>query len=834
MRAFARPIALTLGCAVLGAASAPAAPASAGSGPDQPAVVPRAAPAPALRVLVRRSADGIPHLKAGDHASLGYGFGYVQAEDNLCTLAELFVSLRGERSLHFGAEARPASDSTFGQLPNLELDFFFRHVADETSVSHYRDQHPEPLRRLVRGWTAGYNRLVREIATGHRVGRPGPSSLAHRLCRGRPWVREIHEMDVWRRVYTLGLAGGYSVFAREIASAQPPATGAALQPGGPASTAAVAPRALKVGGAAGTGSNAIGFGGEATGSAHGLLLGNPHWYWRGPDRFYQAHLSLPGTLDTAGITILGMPVILIGYNPHIAWSHTTSTASRFGLYELKLSPGSPTAYRYEGQVLPMTPVTLSVRTGAGSVTRTLWRSHFGPLVDLSGFSPQMAWSHEKAFAIRDINASNYRLLNTFLRFGGAGSLDDFIRIQKEEAGVPWTNTVAAGRGDARVWYADIGAVPNVPDRLAAACTTPLGQTFAQVAPGVPFLDGSRRACEWGSDPDSVQPGSLGPSQLPGLLRRDYVANMNDSHWLSNPAEPLTGYARIVGPERGPQSLRTQLGHAMAQARLAGNDGHGGPRTDAAAVQRMALDSRSLSAERFKREALELACSSPEVALTLDPLTGERFDPPRRISVQPACKQLARWDNSGRRSARGAHLWDEWWKRLLLIPPEELFVTVFDPEQPLQTPRGLRPDPRVIQALAAGVLRVQQSGYALDARRDQVMYVPRAELKIPFYGGCQQHGYFTIACPSQRIEQGGYAIDGERIGNTYLQVVAFSDAGVQPYTLLTHSQSDDPASPHHIDATLRYSVGRWLRVPHTEAELAATPLLASYWLTGPAE
>ena len=74
--------------------------------------------------------------------------------------------------------------------------------------------------------------------------------------------------------------------------------------------------------------------------------------------------------------------------------------------------------------------------------------------------------------------------------------------------MPWVNTFAIGRGDARVWFADIGPMPNVPDALVDTCTTPAGRAFAGRVPGVPFLDGSKSACAWRVDRSAVQAGAL--------------------------------------------------------------------------------------------------------------------------------------------------------------------------------------------------------------------------------------------------------------------------------------------------------------------------------------
>ena len=41
-----------------------------------------------------------------------------------------------------------------------------------------------------------------------------------------------------------------------------------------------------------------------------------------------------------------MPGVLIGFNEHVAWTHTVSAGYRMTLYELTLVPGDPTSYQY--------------------------------------------------------------------------------------------------------------------------------------------------------------------------------------------------------------------------------------------------------------------------------------------------------------------------------------------------------------------------------------------------------------------------------------------------------------------------------------------------------
>ena len=561
---------------------------------------------------IRRTTMGVPHIKASDWGGLGYGYGYAQAQDNLCTMADSFLTYRGERSKFFGADALAVYSSTIARPRNIDSDFFHRHLITQDVLDAMVAQQGESLRKLTAGFVAGYNRYVRDNQA---------SGKAHAACSGEAWVRPITEQDLLRRMYVANLAAGYSNFVAAIANAVAPQASAAkagqgMQVPDPASITAPA---LQVGGSAGIGSNMYGFGTAGTGDASPLLFGNPHWYWKGPDRFYQAHLTIPGELNVSGASFLGLPMVQIGFNDNVAWSHTVSTARRFGLFQLTLAPNDPTSYMLDGQAVKMkaNPITVEVRQASGAtamVSRTLYKTEYGPMVNLASMNPALGWNTVSAFAMRDINGENFRSLRNWLRWNQAKSLDEFMQIQKEEAAIPWVNTVAVGRGAARAWYADIGTVPNAPPDLLAACTTPVGKAMAAALPEVPILDGARSACHWRTDADSVQKGAIGVARMPSLLRDDYVGNMNDSYWLANASAPLTGFPSIFGTAgTAAQSLRTRLGHTMALERLAGTDGYPGNKATSEVVRQMVLNSRVFSAERFKDPALDLVCTAPSAS-----------------------------------------------------------------------------------------------------------------------------------------------------------------------------------------------------------------------------
>ena len=59
------------------------------------------------------------------------------------------------------------------------------------------------------------------------------------------------------------------------------------------------------------------------------------------------------------------------------------------------------------------------------------------------------------------------------------------------------------------------------------------------------------------------------------MRRDYTFNSNDSFWLPNAEQRLTGFPRVLG-EESVILPRTRLAAIMAEQRLAGTDGLGPP------------------------------------------------------------------------------------------------------------------------------------------------------------------------------------------------------------------------------------------------------------------
>lgn len=274
------------------------------------------------------------------------------------------------------------------------------------------------LRELISGYVAGYNRYLASVG--------GPAGVPDPTCRGKPWVKPITVLDAYLRIYQLIDTDGQAGDPAAIAAAQPPgsSTAAARLPaaaGLPAAAVDVRPgtagppsmrQPRKPGGpssaglSVGVGSNAIAVGSAGTRDhRHGMLLGNPHFPWSGPNRFYQVQLTIPGTMNVEGATIYGIPLVIIGFTSTLAWSLTDSHAVTAMPYQLTLVPGHPTEYVVSGKPVAMThrTVTVQERSTGGTLKTlrgTLWSTRYGPVID-----QPMPWSSRTAFALADVNAA---------------------------------------------------------------------------------------------------------------------------------------------------------------------------------------------------------------------------------------------------------------------------------------------------------------------------------------------------------------------------------------------------------------------------------------------
>ena len=203
------------------------------------------------------------------------------------------------------------------------------------------------------------------------------------------------------------------------------------------------------------GSNSWAVAGTHSSDGAALLANDMHLGLRLPHVWYRARLIVDATgdehRDLVGVTLPGLPVLVVGSNGHVAWGYTNSYGDWTDLVVVEADPANADQYLTpegsEAFVLRQRDDRSSRRSACdpGSPRKTRW----GPVVnnDEQGRPLALAWTAHHA------RATNVRMLD----FEGADSLEALLDAANR-AGVPAQNFLAADRGG-RIGWTLMGQVP---------------------------------------------------------------------------------------------------------------------------------------------------------------------------------------------------------------------------------------------------------------------------------------------------------------------------------------------------------------------------------------
>jgi penicillin G amidase len=249
---------------------------------------------------------------------------------------------------------------------------------------------------------------------------------------------------------------------------------------------------------------------------HGAMLaGDPHLPQTLPSIWYEAALSAPG-LAVSGVTVPGVPGVLIGHNQHIAWSLTNTQNQAALFYAEQTSPRHPGQYYWRGAWRPMRTAryTIEVRGGA-PVHLTVGMTVHGPIMTQAGQTMAVDWmgnvpSPDLAALLGVDEAASFGQFRAALAGWHAPSqnfvyADDQGNIGAISAGyypqvahgVPWLPLPGTGADDvvAVIPYAAVPQVYDPPGHvLATANQRPVGPSYPYyIGTSADFFDNGFRA-----------------------------------------------------------------------------------------------------------------------------------------------------------------------------------------------------------------------------------------------------------------------------------------------------------------------------------------------------
>ncbi len=150
------------------------------------------------------------------------------------------------------------------------------------------------------------------------------------------------------------------------------------------------------------GSNNWAVSGNLTATGRAIVANDMHLQIKVPNVFYRVRLIVPGETDITGLTLPGMPVIVVGSNGKVAWSFTNSygdwsdavivqAASEEGSYQ---TPGGPRQFDVFTE-------TIKIKN-AGAETLIVRETIWGPLLDDGSYPDAdiaVSWIGHDPFAV---------------------------------------------------------------------------------------------------------------------------------------------------------------------------------------------------------------------------------------------------------------------------------------------------------------------------------------------------------------------------------------------------------------------------------------------------
>ncbi len=300
---------------------------------------------------VVRDGLGVPHIEAGDDDDLFFLQGFVSAQDRLFQMDFLRRKAAGRLAEILGKTALKSDR----QAQTLGME--------EIAAMHARELDPA-ARRAFAAYARGVNFFLES-----RRGRlpveftllrydPRPWRIADSLLVALEMFRTLS--STWRADlarYSLLQSGD----ADRVRRLYPVWSGIEPLPG----------------------SNAWAVAAERTATGKPLLAGDPHLEFSVPPVWYQVHLRSPG-YHVAGMSLPGLPGVIIGHNDRIAWSVTNLQFDVQDLYLEQIDPATG-QYLYRGSVYRAGRRVSRLRVrGARPVVVETWVTRHGPIVAALG------------------------------------------------------------------------------------------------------------------------------------------------------------------------------------------------------------------------------------------------------------------------------------------------------------------------------------------------------------------------------------------------------------------------------------------------------------------
>lgn len=362
-------------------------------------------PAKNYDVEVIRDSWGVPHIYGKLDADVAFGVAYVNAEDDLETVLETIAATRGILARYRGEKAA---------VTDYLLAWMDVHGTIER---RYAMDVPPQVKDYLEAYAAGLN----FFAAQH------PEKIWPGLA---PFTaQDVIAGFVFKTPLFYGLDKTLLELLNEERTQQ-----LALNPG--AGNTAWLPTKYPE---PERGSNALAIAPHRSDDNTTRLLINSHQPLSGPVAWWEAHLVSEQGMNMTGGLFAATPIVLHGFNQHLAWANTVSKQDLVDVYTIERNPKNKMQYRLDGQWHEFEQRSVSIKVKlwgpfALPIKRTILHSKHGPVIE----------AEDASYAVRYAGMGEIRQFEQYYRLNHATNLSEFMSAMAMNA-LPSINYVYADK-----------------------------------------------------------------------------------------------------------------------------------------------------------------------------------------------------------------------------------------------------------------------------------------------------------------------------------------------------------------------------------------------------
>ena len=358
------------------------------------------------KVTIYRDNWGVPHIVGNKDKDSIYGLAFAHAEDDFNTIQDIILASKGKLAKKYGKDGAP--NDYMVQLLKIW----------EVVENNYTSQLSPDIREICDAYADGLNHYAllnpKKIVRGlfPVAGKDIVAGFVHRT----PLMFGLDDV-----LSKLASNNELTIAQNDVNFNNQPFDQTLL------------------------GSNVIAVSPNRSADGHTRIAINSHQPWSGPVAWYEAHLKSNEGLNIVGGLFPGSPVVFVGHNQNLGWSHTVNRPDLIDVYELQIHPENKNKYLFQGrwEELEVSKAILPVKI-------------FGPLS--WKFKKEILWSvhgpvirnYSGTFAIRYSGYGEIRQVEQWFRMNKSKNLNDFVNAM-EMLALPMFNTLYADK-DGNIYY----------------------------------------------------------------------------------------------------------------------------------------------------------------------------------------------------------------------------------------------------------------------------------------------------------------------------------------------------------------------------------------------